>query len=147
MSPRVYLGFDFGEKFIGVAVGSGFSRQAQPVAAVAAHANGPDWAGIDRLVAEWRPAELVVGLPLNMDDTPNRLTRAARRFGDGLKARYNLPVHMVDERLTTVSAKRDLYDAGVPARHHKRHLDRLAAQAILQSFLNDLPGGNRGEAG
>jgi putative Holliday junction resolvase len=117
------------------------------VATVAAHAAGPDWGVVDRLIAEWRPAGLVVGLPLNMDDTPNRLTRAARRFGEALKARYNLPVHMVDERLTTLSAKRDLYDAGVPAKHHKRHLDRLAAQAILQSFLNDLPGERRGENG
>jgi putative Holliday junction resolvase len=144
---RTYLGFDFGEKFIGVATGSTFTRQAQPVATVAAHAAGPDWGVVDRLIAEWRPAGLVVGLPLNMDDTPNRLTRAARRFGEALKARYNLPVHMVDERLTTLSAKRDLYDAGVPAKHHKRHLDRLAAQAILQSFLNDLPGERRGENG
>jgi putative Holliday junction resolvase len=144
-AARTFLGFDFGEKFIGVAVGSDFTRQAQPAATVPAHAAGPDWGIIDRLVSDWRPAELVVGLPLNMDDSPNRLTRAARRFGNELKARYNLPVHMVDERLTTLSAKRDLYDAGIPARHHKQHLDRLAAQAILQSFLNDLPEFDRGQ--
>ena len=134
---QTFLGFDYGEKVIGVAVGSTHTRAAQPLNTVSVPGGEPDWKVIDRLVADWRPTAMVVGLPLNMDDTPNPMTRAARRFGERLKARYNLPVHMVDERLTTLSAKRDLYDAGIPARHHKRHLDRLAAQSILQSFLND----------
>lgn len=134
-----FLGFDYGEKVIGVAVGSTFSREAQALSSLPLAGRAPDWPAIERLIASWRPAALIVGLPLNMDGSANPMTRAARRFGNSLRTRYNLPVHMVDERLTTLSAKRDLYDAGVPGRRHKRHLDRLAAQQILQSYLNDYP--------
>jgi putative Holliday junction resolvase len=140
MVATTFLGFDYGGKVIGVAVGSRHSREAQALATARVLASGePEWAAIDSLVGEWRPAALVVGLPLNMDGSRNPMTRAARRFGNALRTRYNLPVHMVDERLTTLSAKRDLYDAGMPGRQHKRLLDRLAAREILQSFLNELP--------
>lgn len=139
-AAATFLGFDYGGKAIGVAVGSLHSREAQALATLRVAASGePDWAAINALVAEWNPAALVVGLPLNMDGSRNPMTRAARRFGNDLRTRYNLPVHMVDERLTTLSAKRDLYDAGIPGRQHKRHLDRLAAREILQSYLNGLP--------
>lgn len=136
-APRSYLGFDFGEKLIGVAVGGTHSRLAEPLSTVAASKRGPDWIQITRLIEEWRPAALVVGLPLNMDGTPNVMTRAARRFGGELQARYHLPVHYVDERLSTRSAKTVLYEAGIPGTRHKRRLDKLAAQTILQAFLND----------
>jgi putative Holliday junction resolvase len=136
-ASTTFLGFDYGEKVIGVAVGSLHTRSAQPLTTVRVLGREPDWAVIGREIEAWKPAALVVGLPSNMDDTPNPLTRAARRFGNQLRTRYNLPVHMVDERLTTLYAKRDLYDAGIPGRRHKRHLDRLAAQHILQSFLDE----------
>jgi putative Holliday junction resolvase len=137
MSAATFLGFDYGGKVIGVAVGSRFSRSAQPLGTVPVLGKEPDWAAIGKLIQAWKPQAFVVGLPLNMDGSANPMTRAARRFGDSLRTRYNLPVHMVDERLTTLSAKRDLYDAGVPGRRHKRHLDRLAAQQILQAYLNE----------
>lgn len=134
-----FLGFDYGKKFIGVAVGSAHSRLAEPLATVHMGKNAPDWAHIERLIREWAPGAFVVGLPLNMDGTPNPMTRTARAFGERLKDRYNLPVHMVDERLTTLAAKQTLYAAGVAGTRHKRHLDKLAAQTILQAFLNELP--------
>jgi putative holliday junction resolvase len=137
VTARVFLGFDYGGKFIGVAVGSTHSGLAQPAATVRVRANHvPDWDQISRLVSEWRPHALVVGLPLNMDGTEQTMTRAARAFGDRLKERYNLPVHMVDERLTTRAAKDQLYAAGVAGTRHKSRLDEVAAQTILQSFLN-----------
>lgn len=137
MTARVFLGFDYGGKFIGVAVGSTTSGQAQPAATVRVSANKtPDWEQISRLVREWRPHELVVGLPLNMDGSEQAMTRAARAFGDRLRERYNLPVHMVDERLTTRAAKDVLYAAGIAGTRHKEHLDEVAAQTILQSFLD-----------
>jgi putative holliday junction resolvase len=86
---------------------------------------------------EWKPDALVVGLPLNMDGTENRLTRAARLFGNRLQARYNLTVHMVDERLSSRSATDTLFEAGIPLKRHKQKLDKLAAQTILQAFLNE----------
>jgi putative Holliday junction resolvase len=75
-----------------------------------------------------------------MDGSDNPMTRAARSFGQRLKERYNLPVHMVDERLSTLVARDVLNEAGVPMRRHKSRLDQVAAQTILQAFLNELPG-------
>jgi putative Holliday junction resolvase len=138
VSARVFLGFDYGGKFIGVAVGSTHSGLAQPLDTVRVSASkAPDWERIARLVAQWRPQALVVGLPLNMDGSEQSITRAARAFGECLRERYNLPVHMVDERLTTRAAKDVLYAAGVAGTRHKRRLDKVAAQTILQAFLDD----------
>jgi len=136
-SPKSFLGFDYGGKFIGVAVGSTQSGQAQALATVRVSASKePDWTHIGRLVEQWRPDALVVGLPLNMDGSEQTMTRAARAFGDRLKERYNLPVIMVDERLTTRVAKDILYAEGVAGTRQKGRLDEVAAQTILQSFLN-----------
>jgi putative holliday junction resolvase len=137
VSARSFLGFDYGGKFIGVAVGSTQSGQAQALATVRVSANKtPDWSHITRLIDQWRPDALVVGLPLNMDGSEQTMTHAARAFGDRLKERYNLPIHMVDERLTTRAAKDVLYAEGVAGTRQKRRLDEVAAQTILQSFLN-----------
>lgn len=136
----LYLAFDYGEKYIGVAAGSSHSRLAEPVTTLRGSAKNPDWVRISRLIGEWRPHALVVGQPLNMDGSDNPMTRAARAFGQRLKERYNLPVHMVDERLSTLVARDILNEAGVPMRRHKSRLDQVAAQTILQAFLNELPG-------
>lgn len=136
MKGRTFLGFDYGDKVIGVAVGSTHSGLAEPLTALPG-GRRTDWTRMDQLIEQWRPDALVVGLPLNMDGSENEMTAAARRFGNRLKARYNLPVHMVDERLTTREAKGVLYAAGIPGRRHKRRLDKLAAQAILQAFLHE----------
>jgi putative pre-16S rRNA nuclease len=135
-----FLAFDYGEKYIGVAVGSRHTRQAEPLTTLRGSAKNPDWVGISRLIGQWRPDALVVGLPLNMDGSTNPMTRAARAFGQRLQDRYNLPVHMVDERLSTLAAREILNEAGVPMRRHKTRLDKVAAQTILQTFLNELPG-------
>ena len=140
MATATLLGFDHGTKFIGVAVGSTLTRAARPLATLPVARSGqPDWAALTRLVEEWRPRALVVGLPLNMDDTPSPRTAAAQKFGNRLKARYNLPVHMVDERLTTVLARQALHETGVSGRRQKPKLDAQAASIILQSFLHDAP--------
>lgn len=136
MKPQTFLGFDFGEKYIGVAVGRLPTRLAQPLDTLSASHGQPDWTRVSRLIEGWRPDALVVGLPLNMDDSENALTAAARRFGNRLRGRYNLPVHMVDERLTSAVARQDLIDAGVAPRRLKSKVDKLAAQTILQAFLD-----------
>ena len=135
-----FLGFDVGERFLGIAVGSRHTRLAEPLTTLHVARQTPDWQALDRLVGEWKPDGLVVGLPLNMDGSPNRMTRLARAFGEQLGERYNLPVHMVDERLSTRAAVDSLIEAGVPVRRHRQKVDRLAAQTILQAFLNELPG-------
>jgi len=141
---RTFLGFDYGERHTGVAVGSSHSGLAQPLALLTAKRGEPAWDAIDHLIAEWRPHALVVGLPLNMDGSENRMTRATRAFGERLRARYNLPVHMVDERLSSRVATDTLLEAGVPLKRHKNRIDQVAAQTILQAFLND-PAGAHGE--
>ncbi|MCR4300207.1 MAG: Holliday junction resolvase RuvX, partial [Sulfuricaulis sp.] len=113
---RTYLAFDYGEKYIGTAVGSSHLRLAEPLTTLRGSAKNPDWVRISKLIEEWRPDTLVVGLPLNMDGGDNPMTRAARAFGHRLKERYNLPVHMVDERLSTLAARDILNEAGVPMR-------------------------------
>lgn len=137
MKHQTFLGFDYGEKHIGVAVGTTHSHTAQALTVLRGGKGSPDWRRISALIEEWRPNALVVGLPLNMDDSTNSMTRAARRFGDRLKDRYNLAVYMVDERLSSRIAKGTLFAAGVPPKRHKQKLDKLAAQTILQAFLND----------
>lgn len=136
-AARTFLGFDYGTRQLGIAVGSTASGSAQPVASAAVHHGLPDWPVLDRLIKEWQPAALIVGLPLNMDDSENEMTRAARRFGHRLHARYNLPVHWVDERLTSVDAKNALVEARVPWKHRKARVDKLAAQGILQAYLDE----------
>jgi len=132
-----YLGFDFGTRSLGIAVGSTATGLAEPLTALPVRRNLPDWSAVDRLVQAWQPAALVVGLPLNMDDSENAMTRAARKFGQRLHARYNLPVHWVDERLTSVEAKNAMVEARVPWARRKAKVDRLAAQTILQAYLDE----------
>ncbi len=137
MKPGTYLGFDYGKKHIGVAVGGEETRMAHALTTVASHHDQPDWEHIGRLIQEWQPCALVVGLPLNMDDSENPMTQAAKKFGNRLQGRYNLPVHMVDERLTSVTAKNTLLQAGVPYKRRLSKIDKLAAQTLLQAFLDE----------
>jgi putative Holliday junction resolvase len=132
-----FLGFDFGSRHLGIAVGSSATGTARPLGSAPVRAGIPDWAVLDRLVKEWQPAALIVGLPLNMDDSENEMTRAARRFGQRLHARYNLPVQWVDERLTSVDAKNALVEARVPWKQRRAQVDKLAAQNILQAYLDE----------
>ncbi len=140
MSEQSFLGFDYGSQYIGIAVGSRYSGLAEGIATVPMHASGPDWQLIDKYMEEWKPDALVVGLPLNMDGTDTNTTRPARQFGEALQDRYNCRIHMVDERLSTKAARHKLEALGdAPRRGDKAKLDRMAAQTILQSFLNDNP--------
>lgn len=137
MGTQTYLGFDYGTQHLGIAVGGSASGRAEALASASVHHGVPDWPLLDRLIAEWRPAGLIVGLPLNMDDSENAMTRAARKFGHRLHARYNLPVHLVDERLTSVDAKNTLVESRVPWKQRKAKVDKLAAQTILQAYLDE----------
>jgi putative holliday junction resolvase len=94
---------------------------------------------IAALISEWRPAGLVVGLPLHMDDSEHEVTARARRFARQLEGRFHLPVALVDERLTTSEAVSMLHEAGIEARKQKPARDQVAAQQILQAFF-DRPG-------
>ena len=99
------LGFDFGTKRIGVASAQAITGAASPLTPIPARDGIPDWDKLDALLREWTPEALVVGLPLNMDDTESELSHLARKFARRMVARYRLPVFMCDERLSSHSAR------------------------------------------
>ena len=137
-SGRTVLAFDFGEKFVGVAVGDTETRVANPLGMIAAASSEKRLAKIDAMVREWEPGLLVVGLPLSLDGSEHDMTRRARRFARQLTARYRLPVALADERLSSTEAQSMLRDAGRCGRKHKHESHRLAAKIILQAYLESV---------
>lgn len=133
--PRVALGFDFGLKHIGVAVGQTITQEAKPITTVKAKNGEPEWGAIDKLVKTWQPNVLVVGLPLNMDGTPQPISEHAHTFAKQLQIRYGLEVHLVDERLTTVEAKAQLFAEKGYRALSKAHIDSTSAALILNDWL------------
>ena len=134
--PDTLLAFDFGEKRIGVAVGNTIVGIAHPLQTIATESNDERFSTIGHLIAEWQPAQLVVGLPSHMDGTEHELSRLCRKFANRLHGRFNLPVALVDERLSSAEASQTLKDAGIGGRKQKPMLDQVAAQVILQSYLD-----------
>ena len=130
------LAFDFGEKRIGVAVGETELALAHPLTTIAGEQTRVRFDAIAKLIDEWQPYLLVVGLPLHMDDTAHALTVRAQRFGRQLEGRFNLPVALVDERLSTREAVSLLRAAGIDARRQKPVRDQVAAQTILQTWFD-----------
>lgn len=133
------LGFDYGNTRIGVAVGQTITRTASPLPTLPAQHGQPDWNRIAALVAQWQVVALVVGLPANMDGTASEMTAAARRFARQLEGRFALPVHLIDERLSSRAAEERLADSNLSKkrRHDKGSVDAFAAQIILETWLND----------
>ncbi len=131
------LAFDFGTKRIGVAVGNSISGTAQPLTTIQGEENAPRFAAIEKLLAEWQPAALVVGLPCNDDGSPHEMTQLCRRFANRLKGRGDLPTLLVDERYTSAAASSELEAAGVRGIKQKPLLDQMAAQQILRAYFNE----------
>lgn len=131
------LGFDFGTKRIGVASAQAITGTASPLSPVPARDGIPDWAKLDALLAEWKPEALVVGLPLNMDDSESELSHLARKFARRMFARYQLPVFMCDERLSSHSARGLLMDLKGQRRGKLPSLDSTAAVFIAEAWLAD----------
>lgn len=133
--PRTFLGFDYGTERIGVAVGQELTGTATPLTTLRASGGKPDWPAITRLIEQWQPDEVVVGLPLNMDGTFHELSYRAQRFGNQLHGRYNLRAHFVDERLTSLEAERLLKSQ--PRKYQRADIDMLAAKIILETWLTE----------
>jgi len=137
-----FLGFDFGRRRIGVAAGQRITASACPVAVVANNAGEPDWRHLDALVAEWRPAGLVIGIPVHVDGTEQPETDAARHFRRQLAQRSGLPTWAADERLTSRAAEAEIGSAraaGYRRRTRKGDVDRIAARCILEDWLGHEP--------
>ena len=137
---RRLLAFDFGTRRIGVASGQEMLGTGQPLAMLPARDGIPDWQQIEALLAEWQPDIVLVGLPLNMDDTENDMCARARKFGKCLHGRYHVTVEMVDERLTSYEAKGEVM-AGGGSRDFGRHgVDDRAAVLILETWCREQAG-------
>jgi putative Holliday junction resolvase len=128
VSVKTLLGFDYGTRRIGVAVGQTLTGTATPLATVRVLNGRPDWSHINVLIRQWQPQALVVGLPLQMDGGTQQVTGKAEKFARQLRGRHRLPVYFADERLTTREAR--LRVSG------NADLDCVAAQVILESWLN-----------
>lgn len=132
------MAFDFGEKRIGVATGETMLKVAYPLTTINAEENEVKFSQIAQLIQEWRPALIVVGLPMHMDGESHLLTQLSKKFAQRLEGRFNLPVVMVDERLSSVEAAQNLSAAGIKGIKQKAMLDAVAAQSILQSYFDGL---------
>lgn len=137
---RQVLAFDFGTRRIGVAFGQELLGKARPLAMLSARDGIPDWTDIEKLIGEWQPDQIVVGLPLNMDDTENDMCARARKFGNRLHGRYHLPVAMVDERLTSFEAKGEVLAAGGERDFGRYGVDDRAAVLILETWFRQASG-------
>lgn len=130
---HVIMGFDFGMGKIGVAVGQAVTGTANPLTILKAKNGIPDWNQVEKLIKEWQPSLLVVGLPLNMDDTPSEMSRLAEKFSRKLSGRFNVPSKTVDERLSSFEASSQS-DGDEP-------VDAIAAQLILETYFRENPEG------
>lgn len=136
MSETV-IAFDFGTNSIGCAVGQSITGTAQGLSSFKARDGIPKWEEIGKLLQEWKPDVLVVGLPLNMDGTEQPLTQRARKFANRLNGRFNLPVELQDERLTTVEAKAEIFSRGGYKALKKDKVDSISACLILESWFEN----------
>lgn len=136
-SNDTFLGFDFGTKKIGVAVGQLTTKTANSLETLRSPNQVPNWQAIEKLIKEWQPAGFVVGISRQFDGTDNPVTPKMLKFCRQLNGRFNLPVHQQDESLSTFEAKQMLFDdVHVSATKLWAVQDELAAQLILQSWLN-----------
>lgn len=130
------LAFDFGERRIGVAVGSCSVGIAHPLCTIDSRTNTIRFARIAQLITQWQAMSLVVGLPTHRDGSSHTLTHLAQRFAQRLKGRFHLAVHLVDERYTSLQAASLLHESGINTRQQKPIIDQVAAQLILQSWFD-----------
>ncbi len=125
MIDGVVLGFDFGTRRIGIAVGNRISNQARPLATIDASGRHARWKALGVVIAEWQPVTLVVGIPRYADGAPHAMTAKCERFARQLEGRYRLPVERVDERYSSTVVE------------HEDDVDAAAAAVILQQWLDD----------
>jgi putative Holliday junction resolvase len=140
LPPTLALGFDFGVRRIGVAAGDTLTRKANPVGIVTLGSAGEDWPAIARLIEQWRPRLLVVGIPYNEDGSESPMTERARAFAGELGRRTGLEVALADERYSSLEAEGRLREARQsgerPRRVRKEDVDRTAACIILERWLD-----------
>ncbi|CAM4367903.1 Holliday junction resolvase RuvX [Shewanella denitrificans] len=134
---QTVLGFDYGTKSIGVAVGQSITASASPLLALKAQDGIPNWDEIEKLIKEWQPDLVVVGLPLNMDGTEQDITQRAKKFANRISGRFGVKVLTQDERLTTADAKARLFELGGYKALTKGQVDAVSAVLIIESYFEN----------
>lgn len=130
------MGFDFGTVRIGVAIGETLTGLAHPLTMIPSEPLARRFEQIGALLAEWQPNQIIVGLPTSLEGAEHEMTQRCRRFGNQLHGRFNLPVTWVDERLSSAEAEQRLRQTGHTARATKANVDAVAAQILLQQWLD-----------
>jgi len=129
----VMIGFDFGLKRIGVAIGQTLTQTATPEAIVNSRDGVPDWEHITLLFEQWQPNAIIVGLPMRLDGSEQALTQPARKFGQRLSGRYHRPVYFIEEQLSSIEAENRQKQQ--KSRQKNQKIDDHAAQIILENWL------------
>ncbi|ARD40086.1 Holliday junction resolvase RuvX [Edwardsiella ictaluri] len=137
MNPRTILAFDFGTRSIGCAIGQELTGCARPLQSFKANDGVPDWQQIEKVLREWQPDLVVVGLPLNMDGSEQPLTQQARKFANRLHGRFGVQIALQDERLSTVEARAHLFAGGGYRALEKGRVDAASAALILESWFEN----------
>ena len=133
MTIQQVLGFDFGEQRIGVAVGQAITHSANPLTTLNAVNHKPDWTSIEKLINQWQPDALIVGLPFYLDGSTSEMTKRAEKFSRQLEGRFHLPVYTLNEALSSFEAEQFLQ--GKKKQHNKQEIDKIAAAIIVQNWL------------
>ncbi|MCB1582365.1 MAG: Holliday junction resolvase RuvX [Xanthomonadales bacterium] len=135
--PEYVLGIDYGSRRIGIAIAQTLTRQASPLKVLLN--NQQFWHELENIINEWQVKQLILGLPMDMDGEEQEITRQVKNFGNKLKQQFSLPINYVDERLSSFAAERQFQQqraAGSSKAKDKRNIDAIAAQIILQSWLD-----------
>ncbi|PHQ76174.1 MAG: Holliday junction resolvase RuvX [Shewanella sp.] len=138
MSSITVLGFDYGTKSIGIAIGQSLTGTGNPIGSIKAVDGIPKWEEIGMLIEEWQPDIVVVGLPLNMDGTEQEITQRAKKFANRINGRFGVKVATQDERLTTADAKARLFESGGYKALTKGQVDAMSAVLIIESYFENL---------
>lgn len=136
---KTLLAFDYGTKNIGLACGQTISNSANALAPLKAKDGIPDWQQVEKVLKEWQPDLVLVGLPLNMDDSESELSTRARKFANRLHGRFGVKVEMVDERLSSFEAKGEVISRGGSRDYKHNPVDSIAARLILETWLQCRP--------
>lgn len=132
---KTLLAFDYGTKNIGVACGQTISGTANELASLKAKDGIPDWVQVEKLINEWRPDLILIGLPLNMDDSESELSVRSRKFANRVNGRFGINIELVDERLTSFEAKGEVMRRGGSRDYKNNPVDSIAARLILEAWL------------
>ena len=141
MKEQLILGFDFGSKYIGVAIGQTATNNARPLTCIKVRNRQINWTSIDQLIKDWEPAQLVVGIPVDMDGKEQHTTLECLKFFGCLQQRYSLPTHKVDERLSTWEAKKRFSLSTSKLNYTSKELleiNAMAAAILVQQWLNNI---------